>query len=109
MYNRKGINMVKQVKENEKRLNKLYKISKSLGKELDKFEKGLKDLKNLNEYYGSEVWFQDKEDFEMNKMPSVKAGVLSEDAVWNLQEELTEIIKKMEEIIKEYYEEDEEE
>ena len=46
--------------------------------------------------------FKDKEDYENNRIPRIKAGVLSEDAVWNMNEDIDNIIAEMQLIINEY-------
>ena len=59
-----------------------------------------KDIQKLNHYYGSKNWFKDKEKFEKKEINNLKAGVLSEDAVWNLNEEINDLYKKMGDISK---------
>ena len=93
---------MKKIEDNEKRLDKLSKIVSKLNNNLVNFEDLIQDYYSLNEYYGSKEWFQDKDDFESGKIKNIKAGVLSEDAVWNLDENIKELIIKMEEIIKLY-------
>lgn len=93
---------MKKIEDNEKRLDKLSKIVSKLNSNLASFEDLIQDYYSLNEYYGSKEWFQDKNDFESGKLKNIKAGVLSEDAVWNLDENINDLIIKMEEIIKLY-------
>ena len=93
---------MKRIEDNEKRLDKLSKIVSKLNNNLVNFEDLIQDYYSLNEYYGSKEWFQDKDDFESGKIKNIKAGVLSEDAVWNLDENIKDLIIKMEEIIKLY-------
>ena len=93
---------MKKIEDNEKRLDKLSKIVSKLNNNLVNFEDLIQDYYSLNEYYGSKEWFQDKDAFESGKIKNIKAGVLSEDAVWNLDENIKELIIKMEEIIKLY-------
>lgn len=93
---------MKKIEDNEKRLDKLSKIVSKLNNNLVNFEDLIQDYYSLNEYYGSKEWFQDKDDFESGKIKNIKAGVLSEDAVWNLDENIKDLIIKMEEIIKLY-------
>ena len=93
---------MKKIEDNEKRLDKLSKIVSKLNNNLVNFEDLIQDYYSLNEYYGSKEWFQDKAYFEKKKKKNIKAGVLSEDAVWNLDENIKELIIKMEEIIKLY-------
>ena len=93
---------MKRIEDNEKRLDKLSKIVSKLNNNLVNFEELIQDYYSLNEYYGSKEWFQDKDAFESGKIKNIKAGVLSEDAVWNLDENIKDLIIKMEEIIKLY-------
>ena len=93
---------MKRIEDNEKRLDKLSKIVSKLDNNLVNFEDLIQDYYSLNEYYGSKEWFQDKDAFESGKIKNIKAGVLSEDAVWNLDENIKDLIIKMEEIIKLY-------
>ena len=93
---------MKRIEDNEKRLDKLSKIVSKLNNNLVNFEELIQDYYSLNEYYGSKEWFQDKDAFESGKIKNIKAGVLSEDAVWNLNENIKDLIIKMEEIIKLY-------
>ena len=94
--------MIERIEENEKRLDNLIDIVNRLEKDLDDFESNKKDLKLLKKYYGSKNWFKDKEAFERKKISSVKAGVLSEDAVWNTLDDLDNLIKRMSKIVKKY-------
>lgn len=91
---------MKRIQINENRLNELNIITNDLNNILDEFN--IKDFILLNKYYGSKNWFKDKSDFEQGKYPNLKAGVLSEDEVWNLDENMSELISKMKSIINEY-------
>lgn len=94
---------MKRIEENEIRLDNLNNIVNNLDKNLEELEKSVKDYKLLNKYYGSKAWFKDKEDFEKGKINNIKAGVLSEDAVWNLDEEIKDIINRIDNIKKHIY------
>lgn len=83
--------MIDRITKNEERLNKLLLNVSSLEKDIDLLKSNKKDLKLLNKYYGSKNWFKDKEAYESGKLSNIKAGVLSEDAVWNLLEKINEI------------------
>ncbi len=89
-----------RIEKNEKRLDDLNEIASKIEEDLDKLEDSIKEYQLLNKYYGSKNWFKDKEDFEKGKIKSVKAGVLSEDAVWNLDEKISEILVRMDSIAK---------
>lgn len=93
-----------RIEENENRLDNLNSIVLSLDKKLDDFEDSIQEYVTLNKYYGSKKWFKDKEDFEKGKIKNVKAGVLSEDAVWDLDEKTRDLINHMEKIVKQFNE-----
>ena len=87
--------MIKRIEKKEKRLDSLLESVKELEQALEDFKSKKKDLKELKKYYGSKNWLKDKEAYEQNKIPKIKAGVLSEDAVWNLLENIDELKKEM--------------
>jgi len=80
--------MIERITENEEKLDKILLNVKKLEKDLEEFKANQKILKELNEYYGSEEWFKDKEAYEKGEISDIKAGVLSEDAIWNLDEDI---------------------
>ncbi len=88
-----------RIEDNEKRLDTLNEVVLSLDKHLDDFEDVIHEYYSLNEYYGSKEWLKDKEDLENGKIKNVKAGVLSEDAVWNLNERINDLMTRMEGIV----------
>ena len=88
-----------RIEDNEKRLDLLNNTVLSLDKHLDDFEDIIHEYYALNEYYGSDDWLKDKEDFESGKIKNVKAGVLSEDAVWDLDERVKDLLTRMEGIV----------
>ena len=75
---------------------------KKLDIEINRFKNNKKNIKLLNKYYGSKEWFKDKEMVENKKINNVKAGVLSEDMVWNMLDDIKDILKDMKDIVKEY-------
>lgn len=94
--------MIDRINKNEERFDNTICCINELKSVLEKFKSNKKDLSLLKKYYGSKNWFSDKESFENNSIPNVKAGVLSEDGVWNMLEELDEVINDMKNIILEY-------
>lgn len=92
--------MIERISKNEERLDKLLLSVKELEIALENFKASKKDLDLLNKYYGSKNWLKDKEVYEKDVIPKVKAGVLSEDAVWNLNEDINDLIKDMKSIVK---------
>ena len=95
--------MIERISKNEERLDKLLLSVKELEVALENFKASKKDLDLLNKYYGSKNWLKDKEAYEKDVIPKVKAGVLSEDAVWNLNEDINDLIKDMKSIVKMFY------
>ncbi len=93
---------VNRITKNEERLDNINVSIKKLESALLEFNGNIKEIKLLNKYYGSKQWFKDKEDFENNKIPKIKAGVLSEDAVWNMNEDINDLITEMKAIIVNY-------
>ncbi|MBR3523311.1 MAG: DUF4298 domain-containing protein [Bacilli bacterium] len=94
--------MKDRIEKNEEKLDSILNIIKELDNSLDNFDKCLKDIKDVNKYYGSKSWFKDKELFENRKITNVNAGVLGEDTVWNMNEDIDDIIIKMQKLIKKY-------
>lgn len=92
-----------RISKNEKRLDSVSNSIIKMEEALNELKSNLKALELLNNYYGSSVWFKDKEDYENNIIPSIKAGVLSEDAVWNLNENLKDLCNEMEFIKEQIY------
>ncbi len=90
--------MIDRITENEKRLDGLLESVNNLEQSLADFKSKQKDLKELKKYYSSKTWLKDKEAYEQNKIPRIKAGVLSEDAVWNLLEDIDNLLLEMQKI-----------
>ena len=91
--------MLDRIELNEKRFNQLRLLTDKLRKSLDIFENSLDELILLNEYYDSDEWMNDFEALESGKIKCERAGVLSEDGVWNMNEDINEIKRQMENII----------
>ena len=90
--------MIDRIVKNEERLDNLLEIIKELELSLEKFKSNKKNLYLLNKYYGSKNWFKDKEMHDKGLIKE-KAGVLSEDAVWNMNEEIDNLIFEMKDVI----------
>ena len=57
-------------------------------------------LRQLNDYYGSDTWKQDFSADSAGLLPTdLKRGVLSEDAVWNLLEDVCDLKERMAEMV----------
>ncbi len=80
------------MKEVIQRINKMEKILNDSEKSLNEFEKVLGDFEKnqekfeeLENYYFSEKWKEDKKYDEQGKVPKdIPSWVLSEDGIWNL-------------------------
>ena len=90
---------IKRVEKMEKIMDKSADIFRELNEALEKLEENLPDYKKLDEYYSSEDWFLDVEDFNNGVFPQYfKCGVLSEDGAYNLFGENHELAIRMVEI-----------
>ncbi len=89
-----SINTIERIKKNEERFNRLLKSVNNLEVAIKEFEEEKKELYLLKKYYGSKNWFKDKEDYENGKYKGINAGVLSEDGVWNLLDNIDDIKKR---------------
>ncbi len=94
-----GSIMKERIIKNEERLDSVLNSIKKLEDALNEFKSNKKNIDLLNKYYGSKNWFKDKEAFEKNEISNIKAGVLSEDAVWNMNEDITDLMKEMTKIV----------
>lgn len=94
---------IDRISKNEKRLDSINNSIRNLDEALTEFKSNINSIKSLNNYYGSKAWFKDKEDHESYKIMNVKAGVLSEDAVWNMNEDLNELFKEVDSIKERIY------
>lgn len=94
--------MIERIQKNEERLDNALQSIKLLEEALSAFKKSKKNIDLVNKYYGSKNWFKDKEAYENNEITKIKAGILSEDAVWNMNEEIADLIIDMKEIVKSF-------
>ena len=59
---------------------------------LDNYEEAQEAIAALEKYYGSEEWKKDFADDEAGRLPvDLKRGVLSEDGIWNLLSDVSEL------------------
>lgn len=83
---------IERIKQMELRMERAATAVMELSAALDKYETAQEDIKVLSDYYGSKVWKQDFADEEEGKLPAdLKRGVLSEDGIWNLLEDVREL------------------
>ena len=94
--------MIDRIMKNEERFDQISDSIKKLDEAIELFKNKEKDLRLLKKYYGSKNWFKDKEAYENNQIPKIKAGVLSEDGVWNMLSDIDDLINNMEKLINKY-------
>jgi len=71
----------------------------SLSDALEKYSAVRGKLQELAAYYSSEQWRRDFEDDNAGRIPGdLKRGVLSEDAVYNLLTEITDLKEQLKEL-----------
>ena len=91
--------MIERITKNEEKLDRVLSSIKNLERALEDFKNNKKDIQDLNKYYGSKTWFKDKAKYEKKEMPQIKAGILSEDAAWNMFEDIEDLFREMQSII----------
>lgn len=75
---------IERITKMEKHLNDYHYALSRLEDALEQFEKKQTDLAELSDYYGSEMWYADRESDDDGKLPPTLArGVLTEDLVYN--------------------------
>ena len=98
----KNNTVLERIRKNEERLESIKKTIQETNQVLQDLKKKKKDIFLLQKYYGSKTWFQDKEAYEQNRISKIKAGVLSEDEVWNTLEYLDDLLQEMKKILTNY-------
>ena len=87
---------IERIKEMEVRLERAAAAVMDMSAALDKYEAVQEDIKALRKYYGSKQWKQDYADDEAGRLPAdLKRGVLSEDGIWNLLEDVCELNERL--------------
>lgn len=84
----KNSNMdTERITEMEQRMDRTTAAVETLEAAMERYQAVLDDITALNAYLGSDEWHDDRADDAANRLPSsLKRGVLSEDAIWNLLE-----------------------
>ena len=81
-----------RIRQMELRMERAAKAVMELSVALENYEAVQEDIAALERYYGSEAWKQDYADDEAGLLPAdLKCGVLSEDGIWNLLEDVREL------------------
>ena len=85
-----------RISQMEQRLDSATTALRVLSDALDKYAEAQKSIKILGEYYGSPEWRKDFADDEADRLPaSLKRGVLTEDAIWDLLADDRELRSRM--------------
>ena len=85
-----------RIRQMELRMERAAKAVKELSAALENYEAVQEDIAALERYYGSEAWKQDFADDEAGLLPAdLKRGVLSEDGIWNLLEDVRELNNRL--------------
>ena len=88
-----------RIKKMENHLNNSEDGLKKIESALEKFKIVQSEIKEIDNYYGSEEWFSDIEEYDNRKVSNtVNAGVLSEDAAYDVLMENKRIAIEMIEI-----------
>ena len=83
---------IERIRQMELRMERAAKAVMELSAALENYEAVQEDIAELERYYGSEAWKQDFADDEAGLLPAdLKRGVLSEDGIWNLLEDVREL------------------
>ena len=77
-------------------LDRVSQAVMRLSAALDEYADAQDSLRQLSDYYGSDQWKQDFTADSAGILPlDLKRGVLSEDAVWNLLEDVRDLKERM--------------
>ncbi len=75
---------IERIEHYEALLDRLTLVCGELENALENFRAQLEPMRELDAYYGSELWRQDLADDEAGRLPAeLRRGVLSEDAAFN--------------------------
>ena len=74
------MDQIERIQEMERCLNVSRQAVDKLAEAIDEYEKVLKDLKKLNDYYGSTRWMKDYDDDEEGKLPAGMGAVYKKNA-----------------------------
>jgi len=86
--------MKERVEKYENILDGVNQILDNLENDIDLLESKISDIKDLDKYYQSEDWLNDR---DKSKKLKIKCGVLSEDAVWNLFDKINDLEERIRE------------
>lgn len=74
---------IKNIQKQEEILDKMDAFLEEIEKITEEWKEIQPQFLELVDYYQSPQWMQDYEDYDIGKLPKMKCGVLSQDAVYN--------------------------
>ena len=87
---------IERITQMERKMERAAMAVLNLSAALEEYEAVQGDIITLSEYYSSSEWKQDVDDDEAGKLPTgLKRGVLSEDGIWNLLEDVHELNNRL--------------
>ena len=87
---------IEQITKMEGYLDEATNAIKELSNALGRYEQCLEKIEEVSNYYGSEEWFRDLNDYDGGKWPKdLKCGVLSEDLVYDMYADNRELAIRM--------------
>ena len=87
---------IERIERMEQNLERATDALRVLNDALDEYEAAQDALHELDTYYCSDTWKQDFSDDEQGRLPNtLKRGVLSEDAIWNVLEDYRALKERM--------------
>ena len=93
---------IERIKKGEERLNRAVRALEEVGKALDLYEKAQERVRAVDGYYGSPDWFRDLEDYDAGRLDvpreQLPAGILSEDAAYDMLTDNREMALRMAEL-----------
>ena len=79
---------IERIREMEDALDQAAAAAAELSAVLAQYHIALEQIRKLDDYYGSGLWYEDVQADESGALPKdLKRGVLSEDGIWNLLSE----------------------
>ena len=92
---------IARIRQMERHLNAATTAVKRLDTALDKWEAVQEAIAALKGYCGSDQWRQDFADDEAGLLPDgLKRGVLSEDGIWDLLNDVNELNQRLKRVAK---------
>ena len=87
---------IARIQQMERCLDRASQAVMRLSAALDEYAEAQDALRQLSDYYGSDLWKHDFAADSSGLLPTdLKRGVLSEDAVWNLLEDVRDLKERM--------------